>query len=49
MPAFKSIAFETLDKTNELAASTLGLPFHSQLSELDFDRIRLSLERALTD
>ncbi len=49
MPAFKSIAFETLDKTNDLAVSTLGLPFHSQLTELDFDRIRLSLERALSD
>lgn len=48
MPAYKSIAYDDLSNTEVLAKTTLGLPFHAQLSETDIDQIRSTLISVLS-
>jgi dTDP-4-amino-4,6-dideoxygalactose transaminase len=43
MKAFSHIKKYDLSKTESLSETTLGLPFHKQLSSEDFERIRMSL------
>ncbi len=45
MPAFSAVGFDNLDKTDELAASTLGLPFHLFMN----DEVRNYVARNLED
>lgn len=47
MKAFRDIHAPLLDKTNELAGTTLGLPFHLHLSEKYFTMIRKLLKKTI--
>ena len=47
MPTFARIKTHNLDNTNQIAESTLGLPFHLFMGEKEFEHIHKSLKHMI--